>query len=121
MGRKRLIGLVALALAAPVHADDSSRNATPTADSLLHGLVQEQDVALAFDYLRESLSAALEGREPPPPDRILRRAEIIGEEAKSRGAGAARALLDEIERSIRGGMRERNRLPPASPVQRTRI
>jgi hypothetical protein len=117
------IAVLALALAGPAYADNSEDRHGPIAESFLSGLVNEQDVALVFDYLRESMSATLQGQEPPPPsDRLVRRAEVLQEEAARRGAVAARALLDEIERSIRESLRERDRrLAPSSPVQRSRI
>ena len=95
----------------------------PMPESIFGGIVQERDVGLVFGYLRESLSAAIEGREAAPPDELARRAESIGEELKRRGAAAARDVLDTIERSVREGVREQPQsspraLPPSSVYQR---
>jgi hypothetical protein len=85
---------------------------------LLGGIVQERDVALVFDYLREALSAAADGREIAPPEELTQRAEAIGAEVKRRGADAARALIDAVEASMREGMREPRRPLSSSPYQR---
>ena len=107
--------LLGLAVCSSAHAQDSRR---PTADSLLGGLVQERDVTLVFDYLRDALKAAIDGREAAPPDELTQRAEAIGDELKRRGAAAARAAIDAIEQSVRDAMREPRRLPPTSSGQR---
>ena len=117
MKRAAIAGLL-LALCASAYAHDE-RRAPPAA--ILGGIVQERDVDLVFDYLREALDAAVEGREAPPPDEIARRAGAIGEEMKRRGAAAARVFIDVIEKSVREGLREpvpRPALPPSSPSQR---
>jgi hypothetical protein len=112
-----------LALSAPAYGELSEDRLGPIAESFLTGLVNEEDVSLVFDYLRDAMGATLQGQEPPPPsDGLVRRAEVLRDEAGRRGAVAARALLDEIERSVRESLRERDqRVPPASPGQRTRI
>ena len=117
------IAVLGLALAGPAYADTAEDRPGPTAESFLSGLVNEEDVALVFDYLRDAVGATLQGQEPPPPpERLVRRGEVLREEAARRGAVAARALLDEIERSIRESLRERSqRPPPSSPAQRSRI
>jgi len=117
------IALLGFALAAPAYAERSEDRLGPIAESFLGGLVNEQDLALVFDYLRESMGATLQGQEAPPPsDRLVQRAEVLKEEAARRGAVAARALLDEIERSIRESLRERDRrLPLSHPGQGSRI
>ena len=73
----------------------------PLPDAVFGGIVQDRDVTVFFDYLREALNAAIEGREPAPPDELQQRAEAMGEEMKRRGAVAARALIDAIEASVR--------------------
>jgi hypothetical protein len=112
------VAVLVLALSPAAHANDSARR-PPAVDGLLGGIVQERDVDLVFDYLREALRAAVEGRDAPqPPNELTRRAEAIGDEVKRRGAAAAQAAIDAIEKSIREGMREPRRLPPTSPAQR---
>ena len=114
---KRIIaaGLLSLALL-PAYAQDSRQ---PPANSLFGGIVQERDVDLVFDYLRDALKGAMEGREATPPDELTQRAEAIGGELKRRGAAAARAAIDAIEQSVRDAMREPHPLPPpTSPSQR---
>ena len=102
--------VVGLSFAAPAYAHDDPVGAI--AESFLRGLVQERDIGLVFDYLRESLDAAAEGREVPPPERLRQRAEAIGSEAKRRGAVAGHAVLDVIEQSVREIFR--NPPPPGS-------
>ena len=101
--------LLGLAVSSFAYAQDSRR---PPVDSFLAGIVQERDVDLVFDYLRDALKAALDGREAAPPAELTQRAEAIGDELKRRGAAAARAAIDAIEQSVRDAMREPRRLPP---------
>jgi hypothetical protein len=115
--------VVAAALAAfacaTAHAHDPQRNPAPPIESIFAGLIQEQDVALAFRYLRESLDAALEGREPPRADPLVERGEVIAKEAQRRGAAAARSMLDMIEGILREAVRDEPRRPPpaSSPMR----
>ena len=114
MKRFIIAGVIGFTLSAPALAHDEDR---PLAAPLLGGIVQERDVGLVFDYLREALGAAIEGREAPLPDDMARRAEAIGEEMKRRGAAAARVFIDVIEKSVREGLREpapRRALPPST-------
>jgi len=114
---KRIAAAVLLGLALfPAYAEDSRQ---PSVSSFLGGIVQERDVDLVFDYLRDALKGAMEGREATPPDELTQRAEAIGGELKRRGAAAARAAIDAIEQSVRDAMREPHPLPPpTSPSQR---
>ena len=86
--------LVHLSLCAPAQAEP-----------FIGGVVKDSDVGLVFDYLREAMSAAFQGREVPPPEALVQRAEAIAEEAKRYGERAARAALDAIEREIRESTR----------------
>lgn len=81
----------------------------------LGGIVQQQDVELFFDYLRDAVTAAAEGRTPEPPEPLARRAQEIGEEMKRHGAAAARALIDALESELRLAPREPQR-PLGAPV-----
>lgn len=111
-------------LSASASAHEPDRFPMPSIESLFSGLIQEQDVALAFGYLRESLDSAVQGREPsPPPEALVRRGEAIAEEAKQRGAATARTVLDAIEAMLREKVREPSvrepaYLPPAGPGRR---
>jgi hypothetical protein len=107
-----------LALCAPAQAADGGVPSADIGEAHFGGIVEERDVGLVFDYLRDAVSAALEGRDAPPPDALRQRAEAIGEEMKRRGAAAARAVLDAIEQSVREGMREPRRQPTARSSQR---
>jgi hypothetical protein len=107
---------LALAVCHSTHAAAGDDPISTAAEALLGGLVQEEDVTLVFGYMREALSAAIEGREPPVPEKLTQRAEAIGEEAKRRGAVAARVLLDAIERSVREIFKEPPRLQPSAPL-----
>ena len=100
MNRILVGAIVAFALSAQA-PDAYAQERRPLPDALFGGIVQERDVTVFFDYLRESLNAAIEGREAAPPDELAQRAEAIGEEVKRRGAVAARALIDAIEASVR--------------------
>ena len=119
MRRLMIAGTLGIALCASAYAHDE-RPSAPGSD--VGGILQERDIDLVFDYLRDALSAAVLGREAPPPPRELeQRAEAIGDEMKRRGAAAARVIIDVIERSVREGLREpppRPALPPTRPQQR---
>ena len=115
MRRVAVAGLLGLVVCASAHAQDARRPAT---DALLRGIVQERDVALVFDYLREVVTAASEGREAAPPAELAERAEAIGQEVKRHGAAAARALIDAVESSLRESMREPRPPLSNSPYQR---
>ena len=116
MRRLLITALIGFGLCFPAHAaGDDPLGAI--GESFVRGLVHERDVALVFDYLREALDAAADGRDPPAADRILERGEAIGVEAKRRGVVAGRAVLDAIEQSVRDLFRDR-RLAPPLPQQR---
>ena len=85
---------VSLSLCAPAHAEP-----------FIGGVVKDSDVTLLFDYLRDAMSAAFQGREVAPPEALVKRAETIAEEAKRHGEIAARAAIDAIERDVRESMR----------------
>ena|SRR5688572_21609287 len=106
------IAALLLAFCASAYAHDERRS--PPA-SILGGVVQERDVGLVFDYLREALDAAIEGRETPPAAAIEERANEIGKEMKRRGATAARVIIDAIEKSVRDGLREPAPRPAPTP------
>ena len=120
MKRAVIAGLLGMTLCASAYGHDPRR---PLPESIFGGIVQERDIGLVFGYLREALSAAIQGREAAPPDEIMQRAESMGEELKRRGAAAGRALIDAIEQSVREGLRDAPRsappaLPPSSAYQR---
>ena len=94
MRRIAIAAIVSVVLCAPAQAEP-----------FIGGVVKESDVSLVFDYLREAMSAAFQGREVAPPEALVQRAEAIAEEAKRRGEIAARAAIDAIEREIRESMR----------------
>jgi hypothetical protein len=104
---------------ASASAREPDRAPVPSIDAIFSGLVQEQDVAAAFRYFRESLDAALDGRDPPPPPAaLIQRAEVIGDELKRRGGAVARGVLDAIEAIVREQVREPARRPPPSSPMR---
>jgi len=111
-------GLTVLMFCASVLAAERDEPRVGVGESHFGGLVEERDVELAFDYLRDAVSAALEGREVRPPDALKQRAEAIAEEMKRRGAAAARAVIDAIEQSVREGLRDPHRQPPTRSYQR---
>jgi hypothetical protein len=88
---------------------------------LLQGAIRESDVSLFLDYLRATMVAAAEGRDPPAPPRELeRRAEELGSELKARGTLAALLFLSALEERAKTLLREgappsRKALPPVVP------
>src|SRR5438128_1385948 len=106
MKRIATAALLGFALASQAHAAPAGDPVAAAAESFVRGLVQEEDVALFFGYMREALDAAAAGREPPPPDRLEKRVEAIQKEAVQRGAIAGRVLLDVFEREVRDIVRQ---------------
>lgn len=105
-----------LASGAPVLAHDGRTDfpAAPVPQRLMHGAIQESDVTLLFDYLRDAIRAAAEGRDPPAPPRELeKRAEELGTELKTRGTLAALLLLSTVEKQVSALIREA--VPPPRP------
>ena len=117
--RRFAIAAILAFLCANASAREPDRTPVPPIESIFSGLVQEQDVAAAFRYFRESLDAAVDGRDPPPPPpALIQRAEVIGDELKRRGGAAARGVLDAIEAIVREQVREPARRPPPSSPMR---
>lgn len=83
---------------------------------LLHALVDEQQVAAVFDYLRNALIAAAEGREGPVPENLRRELDRIDAEVKLRGTLAG-LLLKQLEAEIRQFLRDAR--PPAGMPEPT--
>lgn len=115
--------LVSVALVFPAHASDHDARRGVSPSDVVGGLIQERDVALLFGYLRETLSAAVEGRDvmPSPPDELTRRAEVLGGEMKRRGAAAGHAILDAIESSMRERLPQSDGQTPPSQPGRIRL
>ena len=68
--KRILVGaIVAFALSAQA-PDALAQERRPLPDALFGGIVQDRDVTVFFDYLREALNAAMEGREAAPPDEL---------------------------------------------------
>jgi hypothetical protein len=113
------VALFAIGLYSSISARAAGSGESPSFPApLLGGIIQERDVTLVFDYLRDALKAGMQGRQVEPPKELTQRAEAIGEEVKERGATAARAAIDAIEDAVRESLRERDRLPPADGHQR---
>lgn len=118
MKRTILAAIFVILASTAAHAHDPQRDSFAPIESIFSGLIQGEDIALAMRYLRDSLDAALEGREPPSSAALIERSEVIANEVKRRGAASARGVLDAIEGILREGMREEPPLPPSSPMRR---
>lgn len=108
-----IAGVLIFAVCAPAHSAGPHER-----QPVLGGVVQQEDVELFFDYLRDALTAASEGRAAAPPEALTRRAEEIGEDMKRHGAAAARALVDALESALHEKPRELPRAPSAPAYQR---
>lgn len=95
----------------------------PDPGVLLRGLVDEAQVSAAFDYLRNALIAAAEGREGPVPDILRRELDRIDADVKLRGTLAGLLLLKQLEAQVKSLLAPplpREPAPPAAaPYQRT--
>ena len=106
--RKTLVLAMACAAAAPAVAADAE---TPPRAPI----VRDGDVRLAFDWLREALRSAFEGREAPPPAELEKRGGEIADALKRRGVELGREWLDEAERGAREALRELQRPESKGP------
>lgn len=117
------VGLLGAALAAPAFAQSKDPfPKDPFADletrlkemdpkRWLGRAVDEADVARVFAWMRASMLAATQGKEPPPPPEELRqKAETLSREFAAQGALAGLALIDALEEYARRAVREK---PPA--------
>lgn len=105
------MALLGLACATPAHAgekpDPYARiEALLKPGTLLQGVVSEEDISLLFTHLRATLLATYEGREPPHPEELNRRAEAIAAEMRARGTLAGLLLLTAFEAAARQALRE---------------
>ena len=105
MRRIAAAALLGLLLSAPAHAEP-----------FIGGLVKDSDVELAFDFLRDAMSAAFRGREIAPPEALTQRAEAIVGEATRFAVSAAHAAVDVIEREIREAGRAASPRPLPSGI-----
>jgi hypothetical protein len=107
-----ILGVLALALAAPAHAQQKADpfaqlEALLNSGALVRGVVREEDVTMLFDHIRATILAASQGREAPlPPEAIARRGEEIGAELKVRGTAASLLLLNAFETVARQAVRD---------------
>ena len=91
---------------------------------LLHSLVNEEQVALMFDYLRNALIAAAEGRQGPVPEILRRELDRIDADVKLRGTLAGLLMLKTLEAEIRQFLKDTQPPsgvlpPPVAPYQRS--
>ena len=113
-----ILGALALALAAPAHAQQKADpfaqlEALLNSGALVRGVVREEDVTMLFDHIRATILAASQGREAPlPPEAIARRGEEIGAELKVRGTAASLLLLNAFETVARQAVRDILAAPP---------
>jgi hypothetical protein len=83
---------------------------------LLQGVVTEEQVAAVFDYLRNAIIAAVEGREGPVPDFLRRELEKIDADIKLRGTVAGLLLLKELEAEVKKLLRAPEPAAPRPPI-----
>ena len=65
MKRVAIAAVIGITLSSAGYASDPNELPPAGAQALLGGIVQERDVSLVFDYLRDALRATVEGREAP--------------------------------------------------------
>lgn len=109
--------LLGLNFSAQALAADEDPFAQLDPQVLFDGLIDENDVSLAFAYVRSAMFAAGLGLDPPPiPDELRQRAEAIGDQLKARGALSALALLNALEANAKRALRDRAPARPAVPL-----
>lgn len=94
----------------------------PDAGVLLRGLVDEAQVSAVFDYLRNALIAAAEGREGPVPEILRRELDRIDADVKLRGTLAGLLLLKQLEAEVKSLLAPpppEPRFPATAPYLRT--
>jgi hypothetical protein len=111
--------LVACSVAVEAREPDAFDSATY--EPLFQGLIYDRDVELLLGYVRRSIQAIAEGREPPaPPPEMETRAGELAAQLKARGTLAAFMVLSLLEEQAKGLRRElaprpHSALPPTVP------
>ena len=83
--------------------------------TLLGGVIRDNDISLVFDHLRAVIAAAAAGREAPAmPDSLTRRLDEGGSELRQRGTLLGLALSYGAERALREALREFTAPPRAA-------
>jgi len=115
---KRKTGIVALVIgcALPSAVSAASEPDVPDPQVLLQGIVSEEQVGLLFDYLRNALIAAAEGREGPVPEVLRRELDRIDADVKLRGTLAGLMLLKNLEAEVRELLRPPRDAAPRTPT-----
>ena len=73
---------------------------------LFKGIIREDDVALLFRHLRESMAAAARGEEAQESEAMKRRTQQIQREVAARGGVLVGVLLSAFESAARQAVRE---------------
>ena len=107
--------LLAVACSQPALAqqrDPFERFESLNPETLLRGVIREDDVGLFFRHLREQMIASMRGEEAEASEAVKRRTEQLQRELATRGALFANALLSAFEHAAREAMREGFGDPP---------
>jgi hypothetical protein len=110
--RLSLLLILALLAAVPAYAGDERLDSSV----FIGRYLRDEDVTALFDYLRQSVRATAEGREPPkPPEELARRLEESGRLLHDDSVNLALGMLDAMEREIRDMLREERSRHPMFP------
>ncbi len=120
MKRRACIAAAALSCLIAGNAAAASPDAFDALDLrvLLQGLVSEEQVSAMFEYLRNAVIAAAEGREGPMPEMLRRELERIDADVRLRGTVAGLLLLKQLEAEVKSLLRAPLPEParPAPPI-----
>lgn len=126
MPLRRLVVVMLIGASLSLPAMAQERDAAAKLDELLDpqtlitGLLSENDVSLVFAYVRAALLATIAGKPAEQPEELTRRAEQMGKDLQFRGTLLGIALLSVLESHAKEVLREaqaprRPVSPPAVP------
>ncbi len=75
-------------------------------ETLLRGVIREDDVSLLFQRIRESIAASVRGEEAQESEAFKKRSETISRELSTRGGVLLGALLTAFEATAKQIIRE---------------
>jgi hypothetical protein len=98
-------------IAGPVFAEGAVP--PPDADQL-RSQVKPADVDLFFNYMRDAVKAAMEGKEPPPPPpQLSKRARELSDTFRQQGAATMDQMLQQFQEELKKSLQDQSK--PSAP------
>jgi hypothetical protein len=98
-------------IAGPVFAEGA---VPPLGADQLRSQVKPADVDLFFNYMRDAVKAAMEGKEPPPPPpQLSKRARELSDTFRQQGAATMDQMLQQFQEELKKSLQEKSK--PSAP------